>query len=122
MNRIQSKQAAVPIVAIEIKNLYDLRHQLKEMKEQEQAIAKRILGFLESSKLSQMEHDGIRAVMSVCEKLAIDSRKFHERVNEESFFDAVTVSVPQARKVLSEEVLRRISSISSYSQLRLSEV
>lgn len=118
---IQSKQAT-PIINVEVGNLYNLRKQIKEMQDQEKAITKRILGFLEASKLSQLECDGIRAVMSVCEKLVIDSRKFHERVNQESFFDAATISVPKAREVLSEEILHRISSVSCYSQLRLSEV
>lgn len=121
MNRIQSKQAT-PIIHVEVGNLFTLRQQIKDMQEHERAITKRILGFLESSKLSQLECDGIKATMSVCEKLSIDSRKFHERVNEESFFNAVTVSVPKAREVLAEEMLRRISSITSYNQLRLAEV
>lgn len=121
MNRIQSKQIT-PIVAIEIKNLYDLRSQLKEMKEQEQAIAKRIMGFLESAKLSQMEHDGIRAVMSVCEKVNVDPIKFSDKVSEDDFYSSILVSTTEARRLLGDIQLKRISSVTTFNQLRLTEV
>lgn len=41
----------------------------------------------------------------------IDARKFYNEVDEDDFFDSVTVSVTKAKQVLSERMLAKISKV-----------
>lgn len=117
-----TKTIVTPIVTPTIKALFNIRAEIRKLQETEKTLTHQISSYLEETRQTEIVHDGIKAMLSVCEKMTVDARKFAEKVNQADFLSAVTISVTTARKLIGDVQLRRISSVNCINQLRLSEV
>lgn len=98
----------VPLLAVKIDRLADLRGQLRKLTEDERALTAEIVNAMQTGGLKTLA--GSQAVATISERtaLVIDAELFHQAAGPRAW-SAMTVRTEDARRLMGEDDLRAIS-------------
>jgi hypothetical protein len=122
MNQAIHQTNIVFFVEPTINRLFQIKEEIRTLQKAEKEITADIVRFMEAKRITQIVAGNIKALMSSAKRFEVNPIQYRQRVSDSQFMETIAVSVTKARDYLSETDIEKISTVSRFNQLRISEV
>lgn len=103
----------------QVQRLGKLRQRRQQLEAQEQELSRAVRSVMSEHGMSVVRSADFEARLVRQDRLEVSPAAFHRAVTKKEFFEAATISVTAARKIIGDRKLRRISEVTEAVQLRV---